>query len=208
MASLVIISLWLALKAHRKVLDYFARNGALLPMVAATGKGVFYAAIWILTLTRVAAFVCAAVPITFFGLTGLLSDRQLDQMIKINSPEFVLWVLALLASLSLATLIASIADLKHRHQFFSIGYRYVPLFFCLAGGFVWTGSFLFDGPFFGYFRALLSALPIVGAASILVAPVMQPQLSVLVVHLLLTSVLLVVALKRNARWFAAHLEEL
>ena len=39
--ALVVIALWLGLRAHRKILDYFSKSGALLPMVAATGKTPF-----------------------------------------------------------------------------------------------------------------------------------------------------------------------
>lgn len=207
-AALVVIALWLALKAHRRVLDYFARNGALMPMVAATGKGPFYGAIWILTLLRVVAFLGAAVPITYYGFTGLLNQRDLDELFSFGRLEFALWIAALVAGLSLATLVASIADLKHRHHFLSILYRYVPMLICFVGGALWAASFLFDGTAFGIFRGFLTALPLVGTTPILLAPALPPQYSVLVIHLLLTSVLLVWALKRNTRWFAAHLEEL
>lgn len=40
-ASLIIIAAWLAMKSHRKVLDYFAASGALLPLVAASGRAIF-----------------------------------------------------------------------------------------------------------------------------------------------------------------------
>ncbi len=64
-ALLVMCSLWLALKAHRKVLDYFVGSGALLPLVAATGRNSFYGAIWILTLLRVLAFLSVGIPVVW-----------------------------------------------------------------------------------------------------------------------------------------------
>ena len=40
--------------------------------------------------------------------------------------EFPLWMISLAASLTLAAVIASIADLKHRHNLLSFTYKYVP----------------------------------------------------------------------------------
>jgi hypothetical protein len=207
-AALIMISLWLALKAHRKVLDYFARNGALLPMVAATGKSTFYGALWILTLARVGAFLCAAIPMTYFGFEAFAVEDNYSDLFLSNYVELGLWICALGASLGLATLIASISDLQQRHHFLSVLYKYLPLVLCIGGTIIWTATFLADSPFFGILRSVITALPVVGMGPILIAPTMKPDFLVLGIHAVLTSILFSVALKKNARWFAAHLEEL
>lgn len=207
---LVLVTLWLALKAHRKVLDYFARSGALLPMVAATGKGSFYVAIWMLTVLRVAAFLFAAIPITVAGLSNFLEEKDLIDFIGRDYFLFATWLLAIVASLSCATIIASVAELKHRHSLMSFVYRYVPFILSIVGAFVWGLTFLFDGydTAVSAVRAVIASLPVVGIVPILVGPVFAPPFSVLILHTTLTIILLTVALKRNARWFAAHLEEI
>ncbi|RIL12054.1 MAG: hypothetical protein DCC75_01175, partial [Proteobacteria bacterium] len=207
-AALIVISLWLALKAHRKVLDYFARSGALLPMVSATGKGPFYGAIWILTMLRVGAFLIATVPMMVYGLGELIDKNHFANLIGVNSWVFATWLLAITAGLALATLVASIADLRHRQSFFSFSYRYVPLFICASGALVWTATFIFDSRLSDLLRRIVTALPVAGMGPIMVAPIFRPGWDILIINAMLTGVTLIILLRVNARWFAAHLEEI
>jgi hypothetical protein len=206
--GLTVVALWLALRAHRKVLDYFARNGALLPMVAATGKGTFYLAIWLLTLFRVGAFLGAAVPLMIVTLGAIIDDEILTFFFAGNITTLVLWFVAITAGLGLATIVGSIAELKHRHGLLSFMYRWVPLVVCSIGALVWGLSFLLTGESSVYFREVMTALPVVGITPIIVAPVLKPALWTLLVHVASTILLVVLALRSNARWFAAHLEDL
>jgi hypothetical protein len=207
-ASLVVLSLWLALKAHRKVLDYFARSGALLPMVAATGKSVFYSALWILTLARVGAFLAGSVPFVYEQLSDAGVEGDLFSTFDTTASGLALWVVAIIASLGLATIIASIADLKHRHGLLSFTYKYIPIAICSVGAVVWSMTFIFEGSAIPIIRNVTASLPIIGMAPIIVAPMFEPGHAVLLIHAVLTVSLIVFALKHNARWFAAHLEDL
>ncbi len=206
--SLVIMGLWLALKAHRKVLDYFAKNGALLPLVAASGKGTFYLSIWILTLLRVGLFFIASIPLCYFLFTETLRDDTALNLFSGDIYPALWWLPAMFASFSLATIVASIADLKERHTLLSSLYRYVPLVFCSLGALSWALSFLLRNESAGLFREILTALPVVGLAPVLVAPMIVPRLWTLIVHTILSTAVIIMLLKRNAKWFAAHLEEL
>ncbi|NDC37205.1 MAG: hypothetical protein EBZ48_04040 [Proteobacteria bacterium] len=208
LAMLVIVALWLALKAHRRVLDYFSRSGALLPLVAATGNGTFYAALWLLTLIRVAAFLGAAAPLTIIEIAGAIPDDAGPLLGGIDLPEFLLWLIALSVSFGFATLIASIADLKHRHALFSFLYKFIPLLISGIGAAVWGFSFLIHGSTGEALRDTIASLPLVGMAPILVAPILKPKLTIFVINTLLTMILLAAAARLNARWFAAHLEEI
>jgi hypothetical protein len=207
-ALLIIVALFLALKAHRKVLDYFAKNGALLPMVAATGNQVFYGAIWILTAFRVGAFLLAAVPLTYFGFDEMLREKEYRALFAGAGAEIALWMATLAISLALATLVASISDLKQRHSVLSFTYKYLPLLLSLVGSVVWAATFLADGQAAGMVRNITAALPVFGLTPLLVAPVFKPDLNAIAVHAILAAGLLAVMLKYNARWFAAHLEDL
>lgn len=207
-ALLIVIAMWLALRAHRKVLDYFARSGALLPMVAATGKGVFYAAIWILTFFRVGAFLVAAVPMTAYGFSEILRKDQVNSVFGNDYIALLLWIIAIVTSLGLATLISSISELKQRHHFLSFVYRYLPITVCAFGMVLWTASFISEAEYAGTFRNIMTSLPIIGMGPVLIAPVFKPNFDVLAIHTVLTSLLFLYALKHNARWFAAHLEDL
>lgn len=205
---LVLVALWLALKAHRKVLDYFADSGALLPLVAASGKRAFYGAIWILTLFRVFIFLSGSLPIAYLAIRDFTQGDPTDLFFHGELSWSLLWLFTLAMSLALATIIASIADLKHRHTLLSFGYRYVPLLVSLGGGIVWGLSFLVEHQYSEAIRKILASLPLAGMAPMLLAPLFTPQEEILVIHTLLTAVLLALALRSNTRWFAAHLEEL
>ncbi|MFM1848257.1 MAG: hypothetical protein RL417_1731 [Pseudomonadota bacterium] len=205
-AGIIIIALWLALKAHRKVLDYFSHSGALLPMVAASGHSTFYGAIWVLTLSRVFAFFGAALPLTYYGFVAILEKDDLAAFFF--GGRVIVWILALTSSLALATLIASIAELKHRHSLLSFSYKYIPLLICFIGGVIWAATFLLETPEALVVRSATTALPLLGTASILLGPVFRPSALTLAIHLCSSLGLLVVALRYNSRWFAAHLEEI
>lgn len=205
-AILVVIALWLALKAHRKVLDYFSHNDVLLPLSAACGKQNFYTAIWILTLFRVACFLGASIPLMYFGLSDILTgDLKVD--LAWSLARRAIWIVALVSALGLATVVASIAELKHRHSLVSISYRFLPLLGAFIGALAWSASFIAPLHVCGIFRLIVSALPIVGIAPILVAPITGLPYVPMVIHSVLATIGLTWLLKRNARWFAAHLEE-
>jgi hypothetical protein len=205
-ALLVVIALWLALKAHRKVLDYFSRNDVLLPLAAACGKQAFYSAIWILTLFRVGCFLGASIPLMYFGLDDIFSSNVgID--LSFSLAHGAAWLVALVSALGLATVIASIAELKHRHSLLSVSYRVLPLLGAFFGAMVWGASFIMPLHACGVFRLIVSALPIVGIAPILVAPVTGLPYAPMMIHAVLAIIGLTWLLKRNARWFAAHLEE-
>lgn len=207
-AFLVIITLWLAIKAHRKVLEYFVRNGALLPMVAATGKRDFYAAIWILTLLRVGAFLVASVPLTILAFIDFDKKGKLPSIFGLNDYYFWVWILALIASMGLATMIASVGDLKQRHNFLSFVYKYIPLIICVLGALIWIFTFILDGSTAAVVRDITASIPIIGIAPILVSPVFKPSGTVLIMHTVMTVLLLFALLRHNTHWFAAHLEDL
>lgn len=205
-ALLVVIALWLALKAHRKVLDYFSHNDVLLPLAAACGKQTFYSAIWFLTLFRVGCFLGASIPLMYFGLDDIFSD-SMNVDVSLSWARGVAWLVALISALGLATVIASIAELKHRHSLLSISYRFLPLLGAFVGAMAWGASFIMPLHACGVFRLIVSSVPIVGIAPILVAPVTGLPYLPMMTHAVLATIGLTWLLKRNARWFAAHLEE-
>ncbi len=208
-ASLTMIALWLAIKAHRRVLDYFSKNGALLPMVAACGKSSFYRALWLLTLFRVAAFLLATVPATAYVFTSLFDDVSAAGFLDgVRMVDLLLWITAIFSSFAMATIIASLADLKQRHSIFSMLYVYTPFILASLGALVWALTFFGEGAAYGYTRNLLTSLPIVGMAPTILAPKLQPQNWTLLLQALLSLGVVSILLRRNTRWFAAHLEEL
>lgn len=207
-AGLILIALWLALKAHRRVLEYLSGSGALLPMVAATGKTSFYGAIWILTATRVGAFLLAAVPLTLSALVELGKGEALRRVFGGSTLILLLWIAAMGAALSLATLVGSISELKQRHAVTSVLYRWVPLVLCGFGATLWSLSFLLDGSNAAFLRAMVAVVPVVGTVPIVLAPIFRPEVGVLFVHFVLSVLGFMVAMHTNARWFAAHVEEL
>lgn len=205
---IVIVTLWLAIKAHRRVLDYFVRNGALLPMVAACSKRTFYGALWILTGTRVGAFLVAAVPLSMIAFIEFVGRKELEFFFHGDTTAIIWWIVALVISISLSTMIASIAELRQRHEILSFLYKYFPILLSLIGGLLWTATFLVDGETSSLIRHVLTITPILGMVPVLVAPLFCPPIYILALHSILSGLMLMKALNHNARWFAAHLEEL
>jgi hypothetical protein len=206
-AMLIIIALYLALKAHRNVLDYFARNGALLPMVAAAGSDTFYMSIWMITLFRVMVFLIAALPLLLVAAVNSGSTKYFDSLVGETS-FFLFWIVVLTLGVFLTTLISSIAELKRRHSFLTALYRYVPLLISFMGAFLWLATLLFDTESFLTIRSFVTAIPLVGLTPLLLAPLFRPGTWPMVIHGLSSFVLIVILLKANARWFSAHVEEL
>lgn len=203
---LTIIALWLALRAHRKVLDYFSQNGVLLPLVAATGKKTFYSAIWILTFTRVACFLGVALPMCYIGLHDISGDNVVS-LLRPHARLIGIWAVVLVTTLAFLTTVSSIADLKRRASLLAFVYRYVPFVCAFVGAAAWAASFLLVGEGAATFRLVLSSLPVLGLMPLMMAPVLQLPLWVLVFHGTLSLVALLVVLRANTTWFAAHLEE-
>lgn len=203
---LVIIALWLSVRAHRKVLEYFSQNDVLLPLVAATGKRTFYSALWIVTGARVLCFLVASLPLVYVGLKDVSGVNVFDS-VRAHAPLIVSWLFALVSAIALCTIVSSIADLKHRQAIRSVLYRYVPIVVALVGALVWTGTFIVPSASMGVIRSVITAVPILGLAPLFVAPVTLPSGAVVVIHAFVSTALVFLVLRNNARWFGAHLEE-
>lgn len=207
-AFIVLITLWLSLVGHRKVLQYFARNDALLPLVAACGKETFYSALWIITLIRVGFFLLASVPTAYISYRVAVPDELLNVFLGEQNGEFLLWVTGIVSSLSAFTIIASIAELKHRHSLLSFAYKYLPMLLCLAGTALWTVSVFSSGSGWWWVQHVIASLPLVGLSPMILAPIFRMSPTIIALHAMFASVLVVVCLRFNSRWFAAHLEEI
>ena len=200
-ASIVLLALWLALKAHRKVLLLFSRSGALLPLVAGLGHRTFYTALWWITGFRVSCFLAGAIPLSVVGLLSL------DQSTTIPHRELLVWIVGLVCSFSFATIVASIADLKERHTVMHLAYLYIPLLVSAFGGIFWTATFLLDSSFMGYLRWALVSIPLVGMVPLILSPLLPAPLWCLAIHGGLSSVGILYVVRNNSSWFASHLEE-
>lgn len=206
-AAITIIVLWLALKGHRKVLQYFAQNGALLPLVAACGKNTFYAALWIITLLRVSLFLLAVIPSTVIVYSKAVPKETLDVFIK-SGPEFVLWVTGIVASLSCLAIVASIAELKQRHTWVSFLYRYIPILLCFLGSVIWFVALFTEGATAKIVQNVIAAIPVIGISPMIVSPLFTVDINVIALHCALAGIMVVVLMRHNSQWFAAHLEEI
>lgn len=206
-ASLIIIAAWLAMKSHRKVLDYFAASGSLLPLVAASGRSIFYGALWVLTAARVACFLLSSVPFSYSVFTSMTAKHADTFSFAGNRAAFGLWIIALIAMFSLAATIASISELRTKYSPLSFVYRYIPLLLCMIGGSIWGITLLFDSSGAVTARDIIAAFPLVGIVPVLLAPIFVPSDNVLVVQSILSVTALVFAVRANTKWFGAHLEE-
>ena len=206
-ALITVICLWLSLRGHRKVLDYFSSNGALLPLVAACGKNSFYTALWIITILRVGLFLIASLPATILVYSKAVPEETLNVFIR-STPDFILWLFALISSLCCLALVSSIAELKQRHSLLSLLYRYIPLLLCLIGSVVWFYGMFSSSPYSKSVQTLIGCLPIIGISPVLTSPLFNLNSTVVAIHSLLAAGLAIVLLRINSKWFAAHLEEI
>ena len=207
-AAIVLVTLWLSLRSHRKVLDYFAKNGALLPLVAACGKGVFYRAIWVITALRVLAFLAAAVPATIIMFAFSISEKTLNQFVFGDFAEFVLWVLSICCGMATLTMIASISELMQRHNSFAWIYKAIPLLLCFVGAFVWGCTIASHSNTLEILQMVIVSCPVVGIIPILVVPAFKVDPYILSTHTVLSAMVVMLLAKINSRWFAAHLDEI
>jgi len=207
LAVLILFTLWLALKAHRKVLDYFSRNNALLPLVASCGSAKFYRALWIITVLRVCCFLLASVPLTILFYATEVPDRLYQHFIP-STYEFFTWLCALLGSMTCVTIISSIADLKKRHTWMSFLYTYGPATCCILGTAFWIGSIFSDHTTIAFIRSAIASLPVFGFVPVLASPVIKLDADILALHTLLSGAITLWLLQANSKWFARHVEEL
>lgn len=203
----LVIALWLGLRAHRRVLDYFSRNGALLPLVAGIGKDSFYLAIWFITLLRVCGFLVACLPTTAYVLITAIRSGSAPSLAKMPVEIVVLWLAAVIVSLVALTILVGVSELQHREVWVSWGYKYLPLVLCALGTVVWLWSIFTSAHVAHDMQRFIGALPIVGIVPVLVTPIIAVEPLVLLFHVAMSIALITFCVRRNARWFAAHLEE-
>lgn len=206
-ALLVMCCLWLALKAHRKVLDYFVGSGVLLPLVAATGRESFYGAIWILTLLRVLAFLLVGIPVVWVTVGDFFRAGSGNLFYYSGVAPMLLWASSIFSSMGLAMLFGSVADLKHKHFLASFVYKLLPFIFAMLGLLLWAITFLMSSEWASWLRVVITTLPISGIGPLLLAPILPPPDMVLVLHSMLSVAAIVLLMQYNARWFAVHLDD-
>jgi energy-converting hydrogenase Eha subunit E len=59
----------------------------------------------------------------------------------------------------------------------------------------------------GVVRSVIVSIPLVGLAPLFAAPVTMPHATFVLIHAVTSTILVVLVLRNNARWFGAHLEE-
>lgn len=205
-AGLIILVLWLALKAHKRVLDYFSKNDALLPLVAACGKDTFYLSLWIVTAFRVVFFLLSAVPATILFYV-LLGENPAGDLFKFDYVFFI-WLACLFLALGAVTVLASIADLKSRASFSSILYRWLPFGLFAMGSLAWVPILLFGSESAYWLSQIIAVIPMLGLAPVIASPILYVEPISLVIHGILSLCLIIYLLRANSEWFASHLEAL
>jgi hypothetical protein len=204
----IIVCLWLALKAHRKVLDYFSHSGALLPLVAASGKNNFYLTIWSLTIIRVIAFTLTALPVGIYMLSDAIGQDLLNLLFLGDLLLLSVWIVTIIISLTLTTIIASLAELKSNSALLSIRYKLFPLLLCFLGGVIWIATFAYEAPITFFIRDLILTLPLISIPALLMCPVFPPHPLSMAFNAILTLIFTIFTVRRNAEWFGSHLEEI
>ena len=203
---MIVASLWLTLNGYRKVLRCFAENNALLPLVSVCGKWEFYLSIWIITLARVSLFLFVSIPMAFIAYRAAVPEET-RQLFMPNRTVFFAWLFAVSSSLALVTVVASLSELLRRHSFFSVVYRYVPLFLVVSGTLLWAYSMVTGNPALLNFQKGMIFVPIIGLSPVILTPIISQPVIALLTHGVFACCLVWVLLRRHATWFAAHLEE-
>jgi len=206
-ASLIAaIVLWLALRSHRRVLDYFAKNDVLLPLIASCGKRTVYHSLWVLTLVRVIAFLLTAlVPLLF--VMSALRDVSSKPLIAASAPALLLWGVTVFLGLSAMGTIVSIGELKQRYPFASLMHKVLPFVAWLGGSVLWFVAILEGGSSWQTIAKTVELLPVIGLTPVLIAPMGALSVGMLACHSVIACLLAWHALRYNAQWFGAHVEE-
>lgn len=200
------IILWLALRSHRKVLDYFAKNDVLLPLIASCGKRIVYHSLWVLTLARVIVFVVGAiVPLAI--VMAALQKTTSQLLVSVSFLSLFCWGLTVLVGLSALGTMVSIGELKQRYPLASLIHKVFPFFLWVMGSILWFIAILEGGREWEIIAAIITSLPIAGLTPILIAPMGSFSPGMLAAHAVLACILTWFALRYNARWFGAHVEE-
>lgn len=199
--SILVISVWLLVRAHRLILSYFARSGSLLPLVSFLGPP-FYSSIWILTLMRVLIFLS---PSTLAAYVVLKAEYNIEFL---PFADLIEWLLALFSGFLLAGLTSSISDLKSRGNFRYIIFRYLPFLTTLIGGALWGLSLLFPLSFMVSLRSILTATPLLGLAPLILSPIFPVSKLVIAAACASNALCVYLLARANRTWFNSHLEEI
>lgn len=162
-------------------------------------------ALWWITIMRVSAFLFTVLPATVLVYAKFVPKETIQQLVG-NPWEFCLWVLTVAISLTAITLIASIAELRHRTSIISFLYKYIPFGIWIFGSVLWVVFIFVEGT--TAYQNLIASIPVFGLSAIILSPIVHANQNVVIAHALFSSVLAVATIKLNTRWFAAHLEEL
>ncbi|MBP9839090.1 MAG: hypothetical protein KBC84_10310, partial [Proteobacteria bacterium] len=158
------------------------------------------------TIIRVTFFLMAAFPATviFYSLT---IPKNIMVIFTGTKLDFFTWLIAIFSSLGLITLISSIAELKHRHLFSGLIYKFLPLVLFLIGCVTWFLTVFINSEGSELVQKIITVLPIVGLTPIILSPLFKISYSYKVLHFLVCLPLIAFILRKNISWFAAHLDE-
>jgi len=134
---LVLITLWLSLVGYGQMKSHFADKNTLLNFIGGE-RGEFYHSLWLIMLLRGSFFLFATIPATCLIYVNAVPEETLEEFMG-EGINFMLWISAIISSLSALTVIASTSELRHQHFLLRFFYRSVPIL-CLAVG---TGTWLF-----------------------------------------------------------------
>lgn len=210
LVMLIICCVWLSLRAHRRVLEYFASGGSLLPLAASVGPKKLYSALWVISGIRLFAFFAVTAPmIVALVVSGMMPIAGLNH--TPGSPYAnvglgAVWFGAVTASLVLTTLCASIADLKRRFVT-AVMWRILPLAAVGFGAMVWLLTLAEATSSGVVLRNFIVATPLIGLAPLVASSIIQPPSYLIGIHAVLATLSALWVARRNARWFGSNLEE-
>lgn len=197
---------WLGIKSHGRVINYFARNDALQPLIVSLGLKEFYGSIWILTLARVAVF-------GGFYLVAMYQARWVMGFSAFYETVFrgdilflVGWLFVLFLQFTTIAMLVSLAEIS-RDTRATISLVYFPLLTILIGLFVWLGTLTVDSLQLAALREFLLAMPLVSLMPHFLTPIFPCETWVLVMNIFASLIFLLVITRRNTMVFgySAHL---
>lgn len=197
---------WLGIKSHGKVINYFARNDALQPLIASLGLREFYGAIWILTLVRVAVFAGFYLVAMYQARPVMGFDLLFETVFRSDFLFLLGWLFVLFLQFAIIAMLVSLAEIS-RDARATIFLVYSPLLTILIGLFVGLGTLTVDSLQLSALREFLLAMPLVSLMPHFLTPIVPCETYVLVMNIFASVIFLLVITRRNTMVFgySAHL---
>lgn len=185
---LIVCSLWNLVKSYGALNNYLRKSGVLLPLTVALSvkrlKRVLWLTSWISTLILISSTVLT---VYLLNSTILENIQVYDFLLRMGEVKCILWLIALTSGSLAVILLSSLGHSIYANKWYGEIFTHVMPVLTAISALVWILSYAIDIPYIVNLRTLISLVPIGGFVPIILAPAFNVEITVLVLHTLLSS---------------------